>query len=118
MFVTDDPEREWEPVAVAEKYRRDIYVNLIKGSQDHKEAAAERSGPKEQREPIPLNPLNWTVGDAEHCVKELAELIEVNGITDLVTWGGPPGLSPSVMNESLTRMAKEVIPRLRSRLNN
>ena len=118
VFVTDDPEREWEPVALAEKYRRDIYVNLIKGSQDHKEAAAERSGPKEQREPIPLNPLNWTVGDAEHCVKELAELIEVNGITDLVTWGGPPGLSPSVMNESLTRMAKEVIPRLRSRLNN
>ena len=114
VFVTDDPDREGEPVAAAEQYRRDVYVGLIKASQDHKADAASRSGPREQRTPIPLNPLSWTVGSADHCVAELQELIVAHGITDLVTWGGPPGLAPSVMNESLTKFALEVVPRLRS----
>ena len=113
VFVTDDPEREWEPIAAAEKYRRDVYVGLIKASTDHKSEAAERSGSKSQRTPIPLNPLMWTVGSADHCIAELEMLIIEHGITDLVTWGGPPGLPPSVMNESLTRFANEVVPNLR-----
>ena len=37
-------------------------------------------------------------------------------MTDLVTWGGPPGLPPSVMNASLERFASEVVPRLRAAL--
>jgi len=113
VFVTDDPDREWEPVAAAERYRRDVYVGLIKASQDHKSEVASRSVSKEARPPIPLNPLVWTVGTADHCVAELQELITSNGITDLVTWGGPPGLAPSVMNDSLTKFARDVIPRLR-----
>jgi alkanesulfonate monooxygenase SsuD/methylene tetrahydromethanopterin reductase-like flavin-dependent oxidoreductase (luciferase family) len=112
VFVTDDPDKEWEPVAAAEQYRRDVYVGLIKASQDHKSEVASRSVPKAARAPIPLNPLVWTVGNADHCVAELQELITSNGITDLVTWGGPPGLAPSVMNDSLTKFAQDVIPRL------
>jgi|TARA_B110000196_G_scaffold5438_1_gene4869 alkanesulfonate monooxygenase SsuD/methylene tetrahydromethanopterin reductase-like flavin-dependent oxidoreductase (luciferase family) len=122
VFVTDDPEREWAPIAAAERYRRDVYVGLIKASQDHKSEIASRSESSKARRPslvadtpIPLNPLVWTVGDADHCVGELQELIINNGITDLVTWGGPPGLAPSVMNDSLTKFAQDVIPRLRSR---
>ena len=121
VFVTDDPELEWEPIAAAERYRRDVYVGLIKASQDHKSEIASRSESAKSRRPslvadipIPLNPLVWTVGNADHCVAELQELIISNGITDLVTWGGPPGLAPSVMNDSLTRFAQDVIPRLRS----
>jgi len=117
VFVTDDPEKEWEPIAVAEQYRRDIYVGLIKASSDHKSEVADRSGPKTTRTPIPLNPLAWTVGSADHCVAELEQLITDHGITDLVTWGGPPGLAPSVMNDSLTRFANEVIPKLRTRVH-
>ncbi len=117
VFVTDDPEKEWEPIAAAEQYRRDIYVGLIKASSDHKSEVADRSGPKTTRTPIPLNPLAWTVGSADHCVAELEQLITDHGITDLVTWGGPPGLAPSVMNNSLTRFANEVIPKLRTRVN-
>ena len=113
VFVTDDIEKEWEPIAIAEKYRRDVYVGLIKASDDHKSEVADRSGPSDTRTPIPLNPLVWTVGSVDHCVSELEQLIAEHGITDLVTWGGPPGLSPSVMNQSLTRFAKEVIPRIR-----
>ncbi|MDG1489443.1 MAG: LLM class flavin-dependent oxidoreductase [Actinomycetota bacterium] len=122
VFVTDDPELEWEPIAAAERYRRDVYVGLIKASQDHKSEIASRSESAKSRRPslvadtpIPLNPLVWTVGNADHCVAELQELIISNGITDLVTWGGPPGLAPSVMNDSLTRFAQDVIPRLRSK---
>jgi hypothetical protein len=45
-------------------------------------------------------------------------MIAEHGLTDLVTWGGPPGLPPSVMNASLVRFAKEVVPRLRADLRN
>ena len=117
VFVTDDVEREWTPVASAEQYRRDVYVGLIKASSDHKSEVPQRSGPRETRLPIPLNPLIWTVGSADKCVSELEELIVEHGITDLVTWGGPPGLPPSVMNNSLTRFAHEVIPELRMRVD-
>lgn len=111
VFVTDDPEREWEPVAVAEKYRRDVYVGLIKASADQ---MGRGDGP---RQAIPLNPLEWTVGDVDHCIAELSNLIDEHGITDLVTWGGPPGLPPSIMNASLERFAKEVVPQLRARFD-
>ena len=108
VFVTDDVERDWPPVAAAERYRRDVYVKLIKAAGDN---LGRGSGP---REPIPLNPLEWTVGDVEHCVAELSGFIADHGVTDLVTWGGPPGLPPSVMNASLERFAREVVPRLRT----
>ena len=94
----------------------DVYVGLIKASNDHKSEVPDRSGPRETRPPIPLNPLTWTVGSTDHCVAELEQLIVDHGITDLVTWGGPPGLAPSIMNDSLTKFAQEVIPRLRAKL--
>jgi alkanesulfonate monooxygenase SsuD/methylene tetrahydromethanopterin reductase-like flavin-dependent oxidoreductase (luciferase family) len=111
VFVTDDVERDWPPVAAAERYRRDVYVRLIKAAGDN---MGRGTGP---REPIPLNPLQWTVGDVEHCVAELTEFMRDHAVTDLVTWGGPPGLPPSVMNTSLERFATEVVPRLRANLS-
>jgi alkanesulfonate monooxygenase SsuD/methylene tetrahydromethanopterin reductase-like flavin-dependent oxidoreductase (luciferase family) len=110
VFVTDDAERDWPPVAAAERYRRDVYVKLIKAAGDN---LGRGPGP---REPIPLNPLEWTVGDVEHCVAELTGFMRDHSVTDLVTWGGPPGLPPSVMNASLERFATEVVPRLRANL--
>ncbi len=118
VFVTDDPEREWTDIAAAERYRRNVYVDIIKASSDHKAAAQERTTSGERREPVPLNPLAWTVGDVDQCVAELTALILDHGVTDLVTWGGPPGLAPSVMNASLERFANEVIPRVRADVAN
>ncbi len=112
VFVTDDPERDWPAIAEAERYRRRVYVGLIKASDDH--------GPRpsdQPRAPIPLNPLEWTVGSAEHCVAELTTFMAEHRVTDLVTWGGPPGLPPSVMNPSLERFATEVVPALRAALS-
>ena len=120
VYVTDgsDPADDpvWEAVAAAEKYRRDVYVGIIKASADHKDAARERAARTGPRRPDPLNPLVWTVGDADHCVAELTAMIRDHDVTDLVTWGGPPGLPPSVMTASLERMAHDVIPRIRANL--
>jgi alkanesulfonate monooxygenase SsuD/methylene tetrahydromethanopterin reductase-like flavin-dependent oxidoreductase (luciferase family) len=110
VFVTDDPERDWAPVSVAERYRRDVYIGLIKASEDQI-MGGRPTGPRKR---IPLNPLEWTVGDVDHCVADLSAFIGEHGLTDLVTWGGPPGLPPSVMNTSLERFAKEVVPRVRA----
>jgi alkanesulfonate monooxygenase SsuD/methylene tetrahydromethanopterin reductase-like flavin-dependent oxidoreductase (luciferase family) len=112
VFVTDDVDREWTPIAAAERYRRDVYIELIKSSRDQMMGGR----PSGERAPIPLNPLAWTVGDVEHCVAELTAFMAAHGVTDLVTWGGPPGLAPSVMNASLERFARDVVPRLRANL--
>ena len=117
VFVTDDAEREWTEVAAAERYRRRVYAGIIKSSSDHKQAVNKRAASEAAKEPDPLNPLVWTVGDVDHCVAELTELIREHGVTDLVTWGGPPGLAPSVMNHSLERFAKEVVPRIRAEID-
>lgn len=114
VFVTDDPERDWPPIAEAERYRRNVYVKMIKASTDHKDSPRASDSPREQRPPDPLNPLVWTVGDVDHCVAELSALMTDHGLTDLVTWGGPPGLAPSVMNASIERFATEVVPRIRA----
>jgi hypothetical protein len=59
-------------------------------------------------------PQTWVVGDADHCVTELAAFIREYGLTDIVTWAVPPGMRPEQMNSSLERFAQEVAPRLRA----
>ena len=103
-------------VAAAERYRRNVYIGIIKASADHKSTAAEHSARTGPRVPDPLNPLVWTAGDADHCVAELTDMIRDHDVTDLVGWGGPPGLPPSVMNASLERFANDVVPRIRENL--
>lgn len=114
VFVTDDPEREWAPIAEAERYRRNVYGQLLKAANDQVMGGRPAKG---ERPNIPLSPLAWTVGDVEHCVGELTEFMREHQVTDLVTWGGPPGLAPSVMNASLERFATEVVPQLRANLS-
>jgi alkanesulfonate monooxygenase SsuD/methylene tetrahydromethanopterin reductase-like flavin-dependent oxidoreductase (luciferase family) len=104
VFVTDDVEREWEAVVKpAERYRRQVYAGFMDESTDE----IAMSGA------TPLNPLVWTVGSVDHCVNELTSFMIEQHVTDLVTWGGPPGLAPSAMNASLERFAKEVVPQVR-----
>ena len=59
-------------------------------------------------------PQTWVVGDVEHCVTELSVFIREYGLTDLVTWGVPPGMRPEQMSPSLERFARDVAPRLRA----
>jgi len=46
-------------------------------------------------------------------VTELAAFIREYGLTDIVTWAVPPGLTPDDTNASLERFARDVVPRLR-----
>jgi alkanesulfonate monooxygenase SsuD/methylene tetrahydromethanopterin reductase-like flavin-dependent oxidoreductase (luciferase family) len=103
-FVTDDPQRDWPAVRAAERYRGQLYSRFF--------AEAGRHGSWYRDES--RIPQTWVVGDVEHCVAELSAFIVEHGITDLVTWAVPPGLRPALMNPSLERFARDVVPRLKA----
>ena len=67
----------------------------------------------EKGEPIPQT---WIVGDVDSCVEELKAFIGEFGITDIVTMAMPPGLRAEQMSDSLERLFKEVVPRLKVEL--
>ena len=56
----------------------------------------------------------WVVGDVDHCVRELTAFVMEFGITDLVTWAVPPGMTTDQMNPHLEKFVKEVAPRLKA----
>jgi alkanesulfonate monooxygenase SsuD/methylene tetrahydromethanopterin reductase-like flavin-dependent oxidoreductase (luciferase family) len=105
-LVTDDPERDWPAVRAAERYRMEVYLRF-----NREAGGAEGFSSTRVEDRIPQS---WVVGDAEHCVRELAAFVREYGITDLVTWAVPPGLHPESMNPSLERFAREVAPRLKA----
>lgn len=102
-LVTDDPERDWAPIKAAERYRMSIYGRFFAETPDRLSAF--------DRDQVSI-PQGWIVGDVEHCVAELSSFIIEFGITDVVGWGAPPGMAPSMLNGSIERFAKEVVPRV------
>lgn len=106
-FVTDDRERDWAPIREAERYRASVYARFFAETPD------ELSAFDPEQESIPQG---WIVGDEDHCVNELVAFISAFGLTDVVGWGAPPGMPPSLMNSSLERFATKVVPRVRAAL--
>ena len=98
-LVTDDPERDWQVVRAAERRRMAVYARF----------AAESGGvggvENANQDRIPQT---WVVGDVDHCVAELSAFIRDFGLTDLVTWGVPPGMRPDQMAPSLERFVRDV----------
>ena len=82
-----------------------VYARFATATPDHLAAL---------QDPRSSIPQGWLVGDEDHCVAELTAYIRDFGITDLVTWGAAPGLAPSLMNASLERFARNVVPRVRA----
>lgn len=105
VFVTDDRERDWARLKESERYRMSVYAGFNATTTDHLPAL---------EDPRSSIPQGWIVGDEDHCVTELSSCIAEYGLTDVVTWGAGPGLAPSMMNESLERYAKNVLPRVRA----
>ena len=103
VLVTDDAERDWPAVRASERYRMQIYQRFFA-------ASGEGFGTSNRV------PQNWIVGDVQTCVDTIVAFIHEFGITDLVTWAAPPGLHPKVMNASLERLIREVVPAVRARL--
>jgi alkanesulfonate monooxygenase SsuD/methylene tetrahydromethanopterin reductase-like flavin-dependent oxidoreductase (luciferase family) len=108
-LVTDDRERDWAAVRVAERRRMEIYNKFREEAGGHGGVAGISEGKR--------IPQTWVVGDVEHCVAELSAFIEEYGFTDLVTWAVPPGMRPDQTNASLERFARDVAPRLRARFS-
>ena len=104
VFVTDDAERDWARLKQAERYRMSVYAQFNETTPDHLPAL---------QDPKSSIPQGWLIGDEDHCVRVLVDYLTEFGITDLVTWGAAPGMAPSLMNESLERFAKNVVPRVR-----
>jgi len=105
-LVTDDPARDWVDVRAAERRRMEVYNRF-------REAAGGHGGVAGITEEERI-PQTWVVGDVDHCVAELSAFIREYGLTDLVTWGVPPGMRPDQMAPSLERFARDVAPRLRA----
>ncbi|MEM7096681.1 MAG: LLM class flavin-dependent oxidoreductase [Pseudomonadota bacterium] len=103
VFVTDDIEKEWPQVRDSERYRLHLYRRFFAESDTNFGAGAHI-------------PQNWIVGDVARCVDEIVSFMLAYGMTDLVTWGIPPGLSTDVMQSSLERFVGEVVPGVRARL--
>jgi alkanesulfonate monooxygenase SsuD/methylene tetrahydromethanopterin reductase-like flavin-dependent oxidoreductase (luciferase family) len=106
-LVTDDPERDWPPVREAERYRMSTYARFFAEAKTSFSLGGDGRGGG--------IPQTWVVGDAGHVTAELASFVEAFGITDLITWGAPPGLRTERMNASLERFATAVMPVLRER---
>ena len=105
-LVTDDAERDWPAVREAERRRMAVYSRFFA-------EAGGRSGVEGITQANRI-PQTWVVGDVEHCVAELSAFIREYGLTDIVTWGVPPGMRPDQMAPSLERFVRDVAPRLRA----
>jgi len=105
-LVTNDRERDWPAVRDGERRRMAVYQQFRTESGGHGGVA----GITEETR----IPQTWVVGDVDHCVQELASFIREYGLTDIVTWGVPPGMRPDQMAPSLERFARDVAPRLRA----
>lgn len=104
-FVTDDRERDWPDSRAGEIYRAKMYRAWSQSSDD-KDLNAWDAEDK--------IPQDWVVGDADHVVATLTEFVLEHGITDLVSWGSPPGVDPASRYASIEAFAKDVAPRLRA----
>jgi len=104
-LVTDDVEREFASIRVAERRRMALYERFRAESGGH---GGVPGITQEQR-----IPQGWIVGTLDECVAKTAAFIREYGLTDIVTWAVPPGLRPDQMNRHLERYAAELVPRLK-----
>jgi alkanesulfonate monooxygenase SsuD/methylene tetrahydromethanopterin reductase-like flavin-dependent oxidoreductase (luciferase family) len=105
-LVTDDRERDWPAVREGERRRMAVYNRFIREAGEGGEVGNITRGTQ--------IPQTWVVGDVDHCVAELSAFIREYGVTDLVTWGVPPGMRPDQMAPSLERFVRDVATRLRA----
>lgn len=101
VFISNDVERDWPPVRDSERYRMLLYKRFFSESKTN-------FGSGEHI------PQNWVVGSVDEVTAELDTFMQTYGVTDLVTWGLPPGLNSEVMTDSLQQFVTKVVPALRA----
>jgi alkanesulfonate monooxygenase SsuD/methylene tetrahydromethanopterin reductase-like flavin-dependent oxidoreductase (luciferase family) len=101
-FVTDladDP--VWAEARQRERYRWGSYQPWI-----------EHGGGFVKPLPGQPEPINqqWIVGPPGKVIDEIERFREFLPVTDLISWGTPPGMDPTSFNPYLERFAKDVMP--------
>jgi probable F420-dependent oxidoreductase len=103
-FIADTRDDElWAEVSQREKYRWGTYAHWIREAN----FAAPPPG-----EPAPIN-QNYMVGPPDQIIDSINRLREDIPLTDIISWGTPPGMHPSQVNARLERFAAEVMPHFR-----
>jgi alkanesulfonate monooxygenase SsuD/methylene tetrahydromethanopterin reductase-like flavin-dependent oxidoreductase (luciferase family) len=104
-FVADDrSDPEWRRVAERERYRGASYAPWIR--------AANFAAPSLDSPPEPID-QSWFVGSPDYLVDAIGRFREFLPVTELMTWGCPPGMRPDEMRPHLERFARDVMPQLR-----
>lgn len=101
-FVTgSDPDPVWQEARERERYRWATYGPWI----------AHGGG---YVKPLPGEPemidQQWMVGPSSKVIDQIERLRESLPVTDLISWGCPPGMDPRAMTPTLERFARDIIP--------
>ncbi len=105
FYVSDDRERDWPIVRQAERFRMSVYDKLMSETPDD----------YGWREPGGI-PQSVFMGTADECVAEIVGFVREFGVTDVASSGLPPGVDPEFMAANISRLATEVLPRVRAQL--
>ena len=106
FYVSDDRERDWPVIREAERFRMAIYSRFMADTPDDY-GWGDPGG-------IPQHAF---MGTAEECVDEIVSFVNEFGITDIASSGLPPGIDPEFMGTNLERLARDVLPEVRQRLD-
>ncbi|MGI8554641.1 MAG: LLM class flavin-dependent oxidoreductase [Dehalococcoidia bacterium] len=105
VYVTDDPEAAWAQIKPYILYQTEAYASWenpgLNAATDQS-----RSLPERARQ-------TWIIGNATQVIAAIEELQRTLGLTELISFGVPPGMPPPLMLPAIERFALEVMPHFR-----
>jgi alkanesulfonate monooxygenase SsuD/methylene tetrahydromethanopterin reductase-like flavin-dependent oxidoreductase (luciferase family) len=105
IYVTDDPEAAWAQIQPYIEYQTEAYASWdnpgLNAATDQ-----QRSLPERARQ-------TWIIGNAAEVIAAIEGLQTSLGLTELISFGVPPGMPPSLMLPAIERFAREVMPHFR-----
>lgn len=106
IYVTDDPEAAWAQIEPYILYQTEAYASWdnpgLNAATDTSASLAERAR------------QTWIIGNAAEVIAAIEGLRESLGLTELISFGVPPGMPPRLMLPAIERFAREVLPHFRS----
>lgn len=107
IYVTDDPEAAWAQIEPYIVYQTEAYVSWENPGVN---AATDRSLSVRDRAR-----QTWIIGTPSEVIGAIRELQRSLHLTQLISFGVPPGMPPSLMQPAIERLAREVLPHFQGR---